>query len=189
MYYSRSISCVILWVGFKQTLRCQWSEQLDNLATPFNFHYQAPTASEIATLGCPKFEITCAQLDYLRSLPFSWTEIAHLLGVSRITVYHRRVEYGLMEEPSNTLTDDDIDKVLRELRVELPELGETMAAGCVWSLGYRIPRQQLWEGLQRIEPLSDALTWSTKTSRRPYTVSGPNCLWHIGKLRQYTDNI
>ena len=172
-----------------QVLRRQWSEQLENLAIRFNFHYQAPTASEIATLDRPRFEITRAQLDYLRSLSFSWTEIAHLLGVSRMTVYRRRVEYGLMEEPSHTLTDDDLDEILRQLRVELPELGETMAAGRLRSLGYRVPRQQLREGLRRIDPLSAALRWSTKTSRRPYTVSGPNCLWHIGKLRQCTDSI
>ena len=144
-----------------QTLRRQWSEQLDNLASRFNFHSRAPTASEVATLGRPRFEITRAQLDYLRSLSFSWTEIAHLLGVSRMTVYRRRVEYGLMEEP---------------------ELGETMAAGRLRSLGYRVPRQQLREGLRRIDPLSAALRWSTKILRRPYTVSGPNCLWHIGML-------
>lgn len=53
-----------------QTLRRQWSEQLDNLATWFNFRYQAPT-SEIATLCRPRFKITRAQLDYLRSLSFS----------------------------------------------------------------------------------------------------------------------
>ena len=70
-----------------QILRQQWSEQLENLATRFNFHYQAPTASDIATLGRPRFEITRAHLDYLRSLSFLWTEIAHLLGVSRMTVY------------------------------------------------------------------------------------------------------
>ena len=150
-----------------KTLRRQWAEQLDNLASRLNFRYQAPTTLGIATLGRPKFDITRAQLDYLHSLSFSWTEIAHLLGVSRMTVYRRRVEYGLMEESSRTLTDNDLDEILRELRVELPELGETMAAGHLRSLGYRVPRQQLREGLRRIDPLSAALRWSTKISRHP----------------------
>lgn len=164
-----------------KTLRRQWSEQLDNLASRFNFRYQAPTTSGIAALGRPSLEITHGQLDYLRSLSLSWTKIAHLLEVSRMTIYRRRVEYGLMEEPSDTLTDSDLDEILRELRVQFPELGETMAAGHFRSLGYRVPRQQLREGLRRIDPLSTALRWSTKISRRPYTVSAPNCLWHIGK--------
>ena len=94
-----------------------------------------------------------------------------------MTVYRRRVEYGLLEEPSSTLTDDDLDEVLRELKIEL--LGETMAAGRLRSLGYRVPRQKVREGLRRIDPLSAALRWSTAS---PYTVSGPNCLWHIGEF-------
>ena len=94
-----------------------------------------------------------------------------------------------MEEPSHTLTDDDLDEILRQLRVKSPELGETMAAGRLRSLGYRVPRQQLREGLRRIDPLSAALRWSTKTSCRPYTVFGPNCLWHMGRLRECTDII
>ena len=49
------------------------------------------------------------------------TEIVHLLGNSRMTVCRRRVEYGLMEEPSRTLTGNDLDEILRELRVELGE--------------------------------------------------------------------
>ena len=170
-----------------KTLRRQWSEQLDNLAFRLNFRYQAPTTSGVAALGRPSLEITHAQLDYLHSLSFSWTEIAHLLGVSRMTIYRRRVEYGMIEEPSRTLTDSDLEEILREIRVELPELGETMAAGRLRSLGYRVPRQQLREGLRRIDPLSAALRWSTKISRRPYTVSGPNCLWHIGKSCQQTE--
>ena len=130
-------------------------------------------------------------LSWITSIPYLSRGLKLLTygECQEILSYRRRVEYGLMEEPSHTLTDDDLDEILRQLRVELPELGETMAAGRLRSLGYRVPRQQLREGLRRIDPLSAALRWSTKTSRRPYTVSGPNCLWHIGKLRQCTDSI
>ena len=37
--------------------------------------------------GRPRFEISKEQLQYLSSLGFSWTEIASLLGVSRMTIY------------------------------------------------------------------------------------------------------
>lgn len=39
--------------------------------------------------GIPRFVISADQLEYLLSLSFSWTEIASLLGVSRMTVYRR----------------------------------------------------------------------------------------------------
>ena len=37
--------------------------------------------------GSPQFEISKEQLQYLSSLGFSWTEVASLLGVSRMTTY------------------------------------------------------------------------------------------------------
>jgi len=38
-------------------------------------------------LGRPRFNITKDQLEYLSSLGFKWTEVAALLGVSRMTIY------------------------------------------------------------------------------------------------------
>ena len=173
-------------VGRLKSLRRLWSEQLDNLASLFDLvRYRAPYVTpETTGIGRPRFDITSNQLDYLRSLSFSWTEIAHLLGVSRMAIYRRRVEYGLMDETSRTLSDGDLSEVLCDQRIELPELGETMAAGHLRSMGYRVPRQQLRKGLRRTGPLSVALIWNMKITCRPYTVSGPNNLWHIGKLRE-----
>ena len=55
--------------------------------------------------GRPKFDISREQLLYLYSLSFSWTDISKMLGVSRMTIYRRRVAYGLTGEPSNVPTD------------------------------------------------------------------------------------
>ena len=51
--------------------------------------------------GCPSLLISEDQLRYLRSMSFTWSEIATLLGVSRMTVYHRRLEFGMVNEPAN----------------------------------------------------------------------------------------
>ena len=49
------------------------------------------TAHHLSTVsvgpGRPRFEISKEQLQYLSSLGFSWTEVACLLGVSRMTIY------------------------------------------------------------------------------------------------------
>ena len=34
---------------------------------------------------------------YLHSMGFTWVEIADLLGVSRMTIFRRRREFGLVE--------------------------------------------------------------------------------------------
>ena len=65
--------------------------------------YSAPVA-QVNRTGRPNFLISEAQLQYLRSLGFSWTQIAEILGVSYTTVYRRRREYGMEQEPVGHLT-------------------------------------------------------------------------------------
>ena len=63
--------------------------------------------------------------------------IANFLGVSRMTLYRRRREYGLLVDPENTLTDCESETVLRQMRVDHPALGETIwfKAICVqWAI-------------------------------------------------------
>ena len=63
-----------------------WLKYEDMLDIQTNkFRYQA--ASRVVGRGRPKFKIDKEQLVYLSSLNFSWTEIASLLGVSRMTIY------------------------------------------------------------------------------------------------------
>lgn len=45
------------------------------------------TVSITSGVGRPRFNVGKDQLEYLSSLGFKWTEIAALLGVSRMTVY------------------------------------------------------------------------------------------------------
>ena len=45
------------------------------------------------------------QLEYMRSLSFSWTDIASLLGISRMTLYRRRQQCGLIDEHTEILSD------------------------------------------------------------------------------------
>ena len=56
--------------------------------------------------GRPSFNIHRIQLEYLRQLNFSWTEIADLVGVSRMTIYRRRIEFGMLDD--NSLSRHDI---------------------------------------------------------------------------------
>ena len=55
--------------------------------------YQAPSIRE--GRGRPRVIISLEQLQYLRSLNFSWTQISDLLGVSRMTVYRKRRDFGM----------------------------------------------------------------------------------------------
>lgn len=80
---------------------------------------------------------------------------------------------------------DDVQ--LRELVVEIheqfPDVGETLMQGHLRSMGYRVARQHMRNAIRSTDPLNVALrTPRGAIERRPYSVAGPNSLWHIGKL-------
>lgn len=99
-----------------------------------------------------------------------------------MTIFRRRQEYGMLDEPSVTLTADQLRIVLADVRSELPELGEKMVIGRLRSMGYTVSREHVREALRATDPINIALRWQgVRTARRPYSVPGPNSLWHIGE--------
>ena len=131
--------------------------------------------------GRPKFDITQEQIEYLRYLSFSWSSISSLLGVSRMTLYRRKKQFGI-SSTNSSLTDSELDERIREIRRELPYSGETIVMGRLRSIQCCIPRKRVRESIRRIDPLNTPLRWGrNRHSRRPYSVPGPNCLWHLGK--------
>ena len=142
--------------------------------------------SQSAGKGRPRFLILKEQLEYLRSMSFSWTEIATLIGVSRMTIYRRRDEFGMLQEPIRTLTDTELRSKLSDIRRVSPESGEKLILGQLRSMGYHITRSRVREALRSVDPINTALRWQGGvTARRPYSVPGPNSLWHIGQLHHY----
>ena len=49
-------------------------------------------------------------------------------------------------------------------------------------MGYRVPREKIRNVIRATDPTNTALQWRSLTPRRPYSVPGPNSLWHIGKI-------
>ena len=73
-------------VGCLRQIHHKWEEYasvLDSLPT----RSEPAQRSQPDGPGRPRFEISKDQLEYLASLSFKWTEIAALLGVSRMTIY------------------------------------------------------------------------------------------------------
>jgi hypothetical protein len=71
-------------------------------------------------------------------------------------------------------------QIVRQAREELPDLGQSMLAGRLRAMGVRVTRERIREAVRRSDPLNTALRWHGLTARRPYSVPGPNSLWHIG---------
>ena len=150
--------------------------------------YRTPTAAPLPhTRGRPQYLISNDQLEYLNSLGFTWTEMSVLLGVSRMTIYRRRRDYGMLDDSVHPISDRELRDILRNMRLQHPNYGETMAMGHIRSLGYRISRARLRASIHDTDPIQAALRWQGgPVIRRPYSVPGPNSLWHIGMYHSYT---
>ena len=163
----------------------EWDALLDTIEGSNSMHVYRVSTHQSGGRGRPRFTISRDQLIYLRSLNFSWSNIAGLLGVSRYTVYRRRDEYNLGEvNQAETLTDTQLEDQIREMRRDLPTFGEAMVLGALRSNGHQITRHRVRQAIHATDPINIAMRWRTQSvSRRPYSVPGPNCLWHIGEVQ------
>ena len=159
----------------------QWQQHLNTIDEGQGAAQYRVPALTTSSRGRPPFIIAKEQLVYLRSLSFSWSAISSLLGVSRMTIYRRRRAYGMLDELSCSMSRSELHQFVKDLRLELPDVGESLVVGRLRSLGNCIPRERVRVAIRETDPLNTALRWHRTTLHQPYSVPGPNSLWHIGK--------
>ena len=54
-----------------------------------------------------------------------------------------------------------------------------MLMGHLRSMGMNVKRNRVRAIIHQTDPLNAALRWSARISCRPYSVPGPNSLWHL----------
>lgn len=97
-------------------------------------------------------------------------------------IYCRRVEFGMNHDGMNTnISDEELVVILQQMRRESPNLGERMVIGRLRSMGFKVARARVRDRIRATDPIQTALRWTGQLARRqPYSVPGPNSLWHIG---------
>ena len=104
-------------------------------------------------------------------MSFTWTQIAEMLGVSRMTIYRRRVEYQMVHLTNGAISDDDLKVVLTSLRRDHPSMGQTMVWGQLRSMGFSVTRERVRAAVHENDPLYTALRWGGHAiTRQPYSV-------------------
>ena len=97
-----------------------------------------------------------------------------------MTVYCARQELAGYEEPDDrSMSDADLQQILVTIKAEMLNVGEKVLHGILKSKGIRITRRKLRLAVHAVDPLDTVLRWKIPIIRRPYSVSGPNALWHI----------
>lgn len=121
------------------------------------------------------------QIRLLRTLCFSWVSIAQIFGVSRMTLYRKRVALGIIgEERFSEITEYDLKSVISLVKAAMPDCGERMVLGYLRSQGIFVQRCRVRAAIHEIDPVNTSLRWNAKLFRRPYSVPGLMSLWHIG---------
>ena len=127
-----------------QDIAGQWQMHFDLLQRQAGYHndvaFRPSTTHRRHMPGRPRFEIMKEQLEYLSSMSFSWSLIAQLLGVSRMTIYRRRLEFE-PDDPTPSVSNEDLMSTVLSMRSEFPEMGETMAWGWLRSQGIQVTRE------------------------------------------------
>ena len=166
-----------------QQIAVEWQSLKDTLdANELSPDTYRVTAVPTGSRGRPRFQITQEQLEYLHSLSFSWSDISDMLGVSRMTIYRYRRDFNMVSETRQTLSDHQLRVIITELRSEVPTIGETMVMGHLRAHGYSVTRERMRQAIHATDPINTSLRWRGNLShRRPYSVPGPNSLWHLGK--------
>ena len=80
-------SCLRQLVECLERLHCRWDGYKSFLEGPAQHYHPVLTAQHDGGRGRPRFQVSKSQLEYLASLSFKWTEIASILGMSRMTLY------------------------------------------------------------------------------------------------------
>ena len=68
-------------------LRSHWQSYSDSVLRHNNVYVRVPALIHTGVRGRPRFDVRKEEIEYLRSLSFSWNEIAALINISRSTLY------------------------------------------------------------------------------------------------------
>lgn len=127
--------------------------------------------------GRPRYSISREQISHLVSLGMNWQSIATCLGVSSRTLYRHREDLGIEPLTYATLSDENLNRVVREILQYTTNAGERYVHGSLRSRGLRIQRWRVRQSLQEIDPFGRSLRRRNAIRRRLYSVPFPNQLW------------
>ena len=66
---------------------------------------------------------------FMKSIRLTWVDISRILGVSRVTLYRRRKEAGIMDDfRYSELSDEEIEDKVIAIQQVMPEIGERINA-------------------------------------------------------------
>ncbi|XP_041845240.1 uncharacterized protein LOC121642553 [Melanotaenia boesemani] len=132
--------------------------------------------------GRPRYDIDREKLTELLETNLPVACIAKLLGVSSSTINRRMREFGVSARQSYcTITDEELDNAVMQIKDEMPNSGYRMVKGRLRSLGIHLQWRRVTASMHRVDSLGilSRLTGLGCIVRRTYSVRAPLSLWHV----------
>jgi len=80
------------------------------------------------TAGCPPVDVSREDIILQRKLNYTWTKIAHMLGISR-QILRRLEEYNIPCRDYSCLSSIELDEVVKNIKSNFPNDGVVMLQG------------------------------------------------------------
>lgn len=88
----------------------------------------------------------------------------------------------MLNDRNPVISDPELRSLVECIIAQQPSVGQSFVWGVLRSQVYMVTRERIQQTLRSCDPINTALRWGgITTPRQPYSVPGPNCLWHIGK--------
>ena len=118
---------------------------------PSSLNDRLSTVERNGLVGRPRLQIVQEQLQTLHSdAGFRWADIGRILGISERTLRRRRHEFGSpvgVGENFSDVSNDDLDKHVREILEVTPSAGQRLVEGGLRQRGLRIQRHHVQESI------------------------------------------
>jgi len=138
-----------------------------------------PVSHSASGRGRPKICVNLELVELLHSAGFKLQEIAKSLMISRVTLWRRLCEEGVILTSYSGMSDDELDGIVKDIKRIHPFSGFSLLFGTIKSRGINIQCHRLRDSIRRVDPIRTNVRLNQVVQRRTYTVPGPNSLWHI----------
>lgn len=177
---SRLVQNVVQLEQFTTSIR----SQLEELSSHSSNEYPLACGDRLEPIfystgapGRPRLSLNMDDISNFRALGFSWSDISSLYGVSSRTLSRRRQESCVCVQSYDSITDVELDNIVREVLETTPQAGRNLVRGAIQSRGVNVQRRRIEEAIARIDPVTPTLRDSRQIVKRRYNVPCPNFLW------------
>ena len=99
--------------------------------------------------------------------------------MSARTIQRRMADYGLSSNNYSDLSEEELDRMVTEIKEQFPRAGYRQVLAILKSHGVFVREHELRDSVQGCDPLGTSLRWFATIERRQYSVRGPLELWHM----------